>query len=167
MQLLTGVPERLKVHLHEEMFLAPLTSLRIWRYWKHEDDELFFRQVCHLAMVEHIATPGVLVWEGGTLGRTQGWARAVLLSTVASRIPGFAPVIIMIITIVITIIMIFTIIIMVIICIIVIMIIVIAVFVFFWGGGGVRPKREAKMPLCPARSAPKFTSSRTAPWATW
>ncbi|CAE7421219.1 per1 [Symbiodinium pilosum] len=65
-QLLSGVPERLKVHLHEEMFLLPLMSLRIWRYWKNEDDEPFFWQVCHLAMCEHIATPGQDAFMPGT-----------------------------------------------------------------------------------------------------
>ena len=65
-ELLVGVPERLKVYLHEEMYLDRLMSLSIWRYWKHDDDELFFRQVCHLAMVEHIATPGQDAFMPGT-----------------------------------------------------------------------------------------------------
>lgn len=64
--LLVGVPERLKVYLHEEMYLDRLMTLSIWRYWKHDDDELFFRQVCHLAMVEHIATPGQDAFMPGT-----------------------------------------------------------------------------------------------------
>ncbi|CAE7456056.1 unnamed protein product [Symbiodinium sp. CCMP2456] len=65
-ELLVGVPERLKVYLHEEMYLDRLMTLSIWRYWKHDDDELFFRQVCHLAMVEHIATPGQDAFMPGT-----------------------------------------------------------------------------------------------------
>ncbi|CAE7210229.1 CNGA1 [Symbiodinium pilosum] len=57
-RLLKGVPDRLKVVLHEEMFKSSLMSLGFWRHWRHPDDEAFCRQVCHLAMQEHVATPG-------------------------------------------------------------------------------------------------------------
>ena len=65
-KLLQDVPEHLKVMLHEEMFMASLTSLCIWKRWRHEDDLLIHRQICHLAMVEHIASPGNDAFMPGT-----------------------------------------------------------------------------------------------------
>jgi len=66
-QLLDNVPERLKVYLHEEMFLGSLMSLHCWRGWKKlDDDEDFCRQVCHFAMAEHVATPGQDAFMPGT-----------------------------------------------------------------------------------------------------
>ncbi|CAE7258640.1 unnamed protein product, partial [Symbiodinium pilosum] len=64
--LLSGVPEHLKVILHEEMFMGSMTSLCIWRHWSHEDDILIHRQICHFAMVEHVATPGNDAFMPGT-----------------------------------------------------------------------------------------------------
>jgi len=64
--LLRGVPEHLKVVLHEEMFMNSLLSLRIWDHWSHEDDLLIHRQICHLAMVEHVASPGNDAFMPGT-----------------------------------------------------------------------------------------------------
>jgi len=64
--LLGGVPEHLKVVLHEEMFMSSLLSLRIWDHWSHEDDLLIHRQICHLAMVEHVASPGNDAFMPGT-----------------------------------------------------------------------------------------------------
>ena len=65
-KLLQDVPEHLKVMLHEEMFMASLTSLCIWKRWRHEEDLLIHRQICHLAMVEHIASPGNDAFMPGT-----------------------------------------------------------------------------------------------------
>ncbi|OLP90285.1 Potassium channel AKT1 [Symbiodinium microadriaticum] len=66
-ELLDNVPERLKVYLHEEMFLGSLMSLHCWRGWKKlDDDEDFIRQVCHFAMAEHVATPGQDAFMPGT-----------------------------------------------------------------------------------------------------
>ena len=59
-RLLKGVPDRLKVVLHEEMFKSSLMSLGFWRHWRHPDDEAFCRQVCHLAMQEPNLSPNIL-----------------------------------------------------------------------------------------------------------
>ncbi|CAK9006735.1 Potassium/sodium hyperpolarization-activated cyclic nucleotide-gated channel 2 (Brain cyclic nucleotide-gated channel 2) (BCNG-2) [Durusdinium trenchii] len=63
--LIQKIPERLKMQLHEEMFLASLQNLNIWPPTT-EDDQYFFTTVCHHAMEEHSAIPGQDVFLPGT-----------------------------------------------------------------------------------------------------
>ncbi|CAJ1402802.1 unnamed protein product [Effrenium voratum] len=55
--LMSGIPQRLKVQLHEEMFMSSLRRLAIWPSWKSAEDVHFFRSLCHEAMREHPAKP--------------------------------------------------------------------------------------------------------------
>lgn len=56
-ELIRGIPETLHQQLHEEMFMAMLSQLRMWPSWAYTEDFHFLRTCCHFCMVEHIAKP--------------------------------------------------------------------------------------------------------------
>ncbi|CAE7518852.1 KCNH7 [Symbiodinium microadriaticum] len=57
-KLVEGIPERLKMQLHEEMFMSILSLLPFWPKWVGERDSLLHRLICHQAMREGTAVPG-------------------------------------------------------------------------------------------------------------
>ncbi|OLQ05832.1 Potassium/sodium hyperpolarization-activated cyclic nucleotide-gated channel 2 [Symbiodinium microadriaticum] len=56
--LLQRIPERLKLQLHEEMYMNSLVSMNIWPTWSHTEDYFFFRNLCHNALLEHVCVSG-------------------------------------------------------------------------------------------------------------
>lgn len=65
-QLLGALPERMKMQLHEEMFLPRLKCLGIWPEWSLEEDDYFFKSLCHYALAEHACAPGQDAFMPGT-----------------------------------------------------------------------------------------------------
>ncbi|CAE7656504.1 Kcnh6 [Symbiodinium sp. CCMP2456] len=55
--LIQGIPERIKVQLHKEMFLRILFQLEIWPTWARNDMD-FLQHLCHHTMSEHTSRPG-------------------------------------------------------------------------------------------------------------
>lgn len=55
--LIQNIPERLKMQLHDEMFASTLYCLGMWPTWSQTRDQPFFRNLCHHAMTENVATP--------------------------------------------------------------------------------------------------------------
>lgn len=55
--LIQGIPERIKVQLHKEMFLRILFQLEIWPVWTRNDMD-FLQHLCHHTMSEHTSRPG-------------------------------------------------------------------------------------------------------------
>lgn len=64
--LFGGVPERLLVLMHEEMYQPALNALNFWPMWSHFEDQSFFRDVCHTCITEHVATPAQDAFMPGT-----------------------------------------------------------------------------------------------------
>ena len=64
--LLQGMPERLRLAMHEEMYMTGLLALGFWPMWSHSEDQNFFRNLCHHAMTEHAATPAQDAFMPGT-----------------------------------------------------------------------------------------------------
>ncbi|CAK9039765.1 cGMP-gated cation channel alpha-1 (Cyclic nucleotide-gated cation channel 1) (Cyclic nucleotide-gated channel alpha-1) (CNG channel alpha-1) (CNG-1) (CNG1) (Cyclic nucleotide-gated channel [Durusdinium trenchii] len=64
--LFSGVPQRLLILMHEEMFLPSVNALGFWPMWSHFEDQNFFRDVCHIAIKEHVVTPGQDAFMPGT-----------------------------------------------------------------------------------------------------
>jgi len=62
--LIQKIPERLKMQLHEEMFMNSLLSLNIWP--SRKDIGGLLATICHHAMQEHSAVPGQDVFLPGT-----------------------------------------------------------------------------------------------------
>ncbi|CAJ1385449.1 unnamed protein product [Effrenium voratum] len=52
------LPERYKMQLHEEIYLSPILALGFWPEWNYMEDAFFYRQLCHHAVVEHVAKRG-------------------------------------------------------------------------------------------------------------
>ncbi|CAJ1452607.1 unnamed protein product [Effrenium voratum] len=63
--LIQKIPDRLKMQLHEEMFLSSLHCLKIWPS-DAPQHEYFFSTLCHNAMQEHSVTPGQDAFMQGT-----------------------------------------------------------------------------------------------------
>lgn len=64
--LFSGVPERLLILMHEEMYSSSVNALNFWPMWCHFEDQNFFREVCHSAIVEHVCTPAQDAFMPGT-----------------------------------------------------------------------------------------------------
>lgn len=64
--LFGGVPERLLVLMHEEMYQPALNALNFWPMWSYFEDQSFFRDVCHSCITEHVATPAQDAFMPGT-----------------------------------------------------------------------------------------------------
>mmetsp|Transcript_29091 Transcript_29091/g.67469 ORF Transcript_29091/g.67469 Transcript_29091/m.67469 type:complete len:721 (+) Transcript_29091:36-2198(+) len=64
--LIKGIPERLKMQLHDEMFASTLYCLGMWPTWSQTRDQPFFRNLCHNAMTENVATPTQDAFMSGT-----------------------------------------------------------------------------------------------------
>jgi len=65
-QLLGKIPERMKMQLHEEMFLPALRAFNIWPQVNHLDDHYLFFNVCHQAMRETAMRQGQDAFMPGT-----------------------------------------------------------------------------------------------------
>ncbi|CAK9006737.1 Cyclic nucleotide-gated cation channel subunit A (Cyclic nucleotide-gated ion channel subunit A) (CNG channel) [Durusdinium trenchii] len=64
--LLDKIPERLKMQLHNEIYMPFLLSLKIWPRGDIDDIQYIYSNVCHRAMVEGYASPGQDVFMPGT-----------------------------------------------------------------------------------------------------
>ena len=64
--LFQGVPQRLLILMHEEMYLSLVNAVGFWPMWSHFEDQHFFRDLCHGAIREHVSTPAQDAFMPGT-----------------------------------------------------------------------------------------------------
>jgi len=66
--LISGLPERFKQQLHEELYMAAVQRLPFWPSWTEcrTVDSFFFNSLCHQAVGEHVLMPGEDAFMPGT-----------------------------------------------------------------------------------------------------